>query len=283
MANRPKTKITNRRNGANLNINRHKLDNTIAKKWVEKAIELFKQGYSNLYVREHIMTNKEGAKTEGAVRSIMDAANVIINNSQFQKTEEMMPLHLSRYNSLIKALKATKDISEDQVDGEIVTWKDFYRKREEKIKAYENCITTLFQREKLLKFHNKDFLFKWTKEEVVEVKEVEKKITITKLELAEQIELLNLIKKTRKDENDLGAIIAGQIEAKAEVVDIEHEVVEQPNIEQIKHLQLPEPPSSVKTTYHDPTAKLRESLAKLAAGKFKEIGKLTEDEEQLIK
>lgn len=278
------TRIKKQKNTAKLDINKEKLEDTLKKQWIIKAIELMKDHYSSSYTREYIRENKDGSKSDMAIDSIMKEANAEIVSSQFSKAEEIIPIHLKRYNKNIKDALAIKEIPEDEVDGEVITWEDFYKARNRKIKAMIDALAALLQKEELLQFHNKDFVIEVNTEETIEVREKVKKLNIHKLPLDKQIQLLNLYKKMEKKDFEL-TDITGTMEVDQVVTeDVEAEVVELPNVHKIEQEKLPEPIKRSSITGADPTIKLRESLQKLAASRFKEAGgTLTDEEEKLTK
>jgi hypothetical protein len=286
MAKKPKsTKIKKQKNTANLDVNKDKLEETLKKQWVAKAIELMKDNRSSSFIREYIKGNKEGSKADTAIDTIMKEANALVTSSQFSRAEEIIPIHINRYNQNAKMLIEVKDILEDEVDGETITWEAFYAARNKKIKAYDDCINTLRQKEELKQYHNKDFVIEVNTEETIEIRETRnRRIQIEKLPYDEQVEMMEMMMESLQDENDLLAIVS-KPEVEGEVtIDVEAEVVDVPNIQFIEHEKLPEPPKKSLVTAADPTVKLRESLQKLAASRFKAAGgTLTDDEESLIK
>lgn len=200
---------------------------------------------------------------------------------QFIKVAEIIPIHVERYNRLIDRLLQKKDYSLYDLKKGLLDKVDYYKAREQKIKAYTDCIATMVQKEKILQYHNSGFQLEVINERI-EVKGSKSDYDLTKLTLDEQIEVLELIKKTKQEGNDLQSVI--QLNREAQVVNEEDaaEEVEVANIEQIKQKELPSIPIQVITTF-DPTAKLRESVKKIAALKLKQIGgKLDQQEEKYL-
>jgi hypothetical protein len=279
------TKRKSRKNAANLDINREKLDATLKKQWILKAIELMREGYSTSYIREHIRINKEGSKTDAALTSILQEANAQIISSQFNKAEEIIPIHVSRYNRIAKDLLATQDFDDLIEAGEDPDPDRYWALREKKERAYSDCINTIKQKEELLQFHNKDFVIEMNTEETVEVRDAKPEIDIGELSFEEQVELYEFFKKAKKTDMELAAIVQNTSSVQQEVTeDVQHEVVEPLNIDFIKQEVLPVVEQKAKITASDPTVRLRESLHKLAAQRFKDAGgTLTDEEEKLIK
>lgn len=215
------------------------------------------------------------------INQISQEGTVKHTSLQFMKAEEIIPIHIFRYNRMINLLINTKDIEESEVDGEVITWDDFWKARNTKIRAYLDCIQTLTQKEELLQFHNKEFTVEWNLEETVEIKEKVSRPDFSKLSFDEKVELLELMKKAKLDENNLPAVIQTNEETKTDTVDVNHEVTDEVNITSIKHENVQEAfKASVQT---DPKARLQEAIMKIAAKKLSQAGaNLDENERRLI-
>jgi hypothetical protein len=281
---KPKTSIKKKKNAANLEINKEKLESTIQKKWIVKSIELMKEGYSPSYIRDYLRKNKEGSKSESAIGTIVSEANAFVVSSQFSKAQEIFPLHIMRYNQQLARLMKVEDGDDLIEKGEEIDSDKYWKLREKKITARSNAINTLIQKESILQYHNKDFSVEINIEEEIEIREVKPILNLEKLTLGDQIKFYELMKLCRKDENELLKITQVEEVEAVKTEDVEAEVVERVNVEDIKIEQLPVVVQTSKITSSDPTVRLRESLQKLAAKQFKEAGgKLTDDEENLIK
>jgi hypothetical protein len=281
---KPKVKVKERKNGANLEINQDKLDTTLKKQWVLKSIELLKQGYSPSYIRDYIRERKQGSKSESALDTIISEANILIVSDQFLKAQEIIPIHIMRYNQIVDRLMQVEDGEDKRAKGEEVDSETYWKLREKKIRAFNDAINTLYQKEDIKQYHNKDFTINLNIEEEVVVREVKPQWKVDKLSFEDQLELLELMKLSKKDENELLAIIHSTEMEKVKTEDVEAVVVEKANVEDIQQEQLPAPKVKSPISSADPTIKLRESLQKLAAKQFKEVGgSLTEEEEKLIK
>lgn len=213
-------------------------------------------------------------KTEGTVES---------TTLQFDKASEIIPIHLFRYNSSINKLIKAKEIDESDVDGELITWEDFWKARNDKIRAYLNCIQTLIQKEELLQFHNKDFLIELNTKETITIKESSPKYNFDKLTLTELIELFELMKRTKAESKNapIGVFHAKTATLIPEATQSSSNS-EKPNIELIKQETITEVFKS--SLNKNPTARLQEVLMRISALKLKEAGaNLDEEEEQLIK
>ena len=202
-------------------------------------------------------------------------------HNEFVKAHEVIIIHLQRYNSQIKRLLEVCDYTEADLLSGHVSQNQFFKAREAKIRAYSDCINTIIQKEKLLQFHNSGFEIEVIHEKV-EIRSTRSGYDISRLCLEEQVELYELMKKAKKSSNEIAAIQFNKVE-EIIIEDAEYEVCEVPNITYMKQEQLPETPSAFSITSNDPTIRLRESLERLAAKRFKEAGaSLTEDEKRLI-
>lgn len=285
MPKKPKgSKIKKKLNAVNLQANRVELEKSLNKQWIIKAIELLKEGSSNSYVRELIEREKQGSKSSSAINTILSEANRLITEAQFSKIEEIIPIHTKRYNNEINRLIETTDFTEDDVLSGITDWEGFYKAREKKIKAFNDCVNTLVQKERLLQFHNKDFVIEYNVEHTI--KEVEKKqpkVNLKNLSHDERVMILKMIMKMKESENDILAITVTETVDKQVTVDGEAEVIEKPNIDEIKIEERPIPIEKSQVTIHDPVKRLKEHLKIKAAEQFKQAGgTLTDDEEKLI-
>jgi hypothetical protein len=273
----------NRKNAANLQINPEKLESTTKKQWIIKTIELFKEGFSSNYIREFLEKNKTGSRSVQAINIVIAEANAEIKNSQFSKQQEIIPIHLNKYHNQALRLLAVRDFTEQDVLSGKTDWEGFYKARDRKIKACNDCLQTILQKEQLLGYHREGFTLEINTEETVEIREEKPEFDVSEISFEEQLELYKLVKEAREDENELLAVIMTDKQASDQItVDVQHEIVETANVEQITKIELPEPIKKSEVTASDPTIKLRESLKLLAAKKFHEVGTLTEDEKELL-
>lgn len=271
----------------NLNFDNGKLSGTKKKQWVLKAVEMLKQNYTNAWVREYIINQKEGSISEVAINDIFSEANLILTTEQYQKSTELTAIHVTRYNATIRRLLAVEELDQDLIDSEEeggITYETWMKSREKKIKAYLQCIDTMIQKETLLQYHNKDFTLEVNIDETVEIRETKPKFDVGKLTFEEQLELYQMIKDAKKGENEIASITEVNREQKAEVIDIDHEVVEPANIEQIKQKEIEPEPYVSPVTAFDPTVLLRKRLKEVAAKQFQKKGaKLTDEEKEHLK
>lgn len=273
-------------NAVDLSKNRDKLETTAKKQFVEKTIAFYREGKSTAFVREWLKENKIGSRSITAIDTIISEANALITTDQFSKQQEMIPLHVERYNRQTARLAETKDGDDlpeeerDELDSE-----KYYKLRERKVRAYTGVLDTMLQKEQLLQYHREDFEININTEEEIEIKQEETYSlpNVKNLSFDEKVELYSLIKKARLSEFELSGVITVQQETTQEVTeDVQHEVVEPANVEKITTIKLPVPPERSKVTVQDPTFALREALKRKAAMKFDKVGNLTEDEKKYL-
>lgn len=218
-----------------------------------------------------------------SIRRIKQESQISLTNLQFSTAEEIIPIHLFRYNSTINQLIKTKEIDESEVDGEIVTWDDFWKARNNKIRAYSDCINTLIQKEELLKFHNREFQIEINAKEKISLNLKPNKYDFSILPLNEQVDLLKLVVKTKET----------LYNAPISIIQTNSEVNSQQstptpsnkegglNIDLIRQETVTE---VFQTSINrNPTARLQEALMRIAAIKFKDAGAtLDESEEKMI-
>lgn len=283
----PKPKVRRPKGKIDLNLDNGKISGTKKKQWILTAIEMMKEGKSGSYIREHIRTFKEGSVSETAINEIFSEANLILTTDQYQKSTELTAIHVSRYNTTINRLLAVEELDQELIDSEEeggISYETWMKSREKKIKAYLQCIDTMIQKESLLQYHNKDFTFDVNIDETIEIKEVKPKYDVSKLTFEEQLELYGIIRECKKDENQLASVLEVVREQKTETIDVEHQVIEQANIEQIKQKEI-EPEHYVSpVTQFDPTILLRKKLKEAAAREIQRVGgNLTEEEKKHLK
>ncbi|OYU53822.1 MAG: hypothetical protein CFE25_17155 [Chitinophagaceae bacterium BSSC1] len=214
---------------------------------------------------------------------IVQNGRITSNSLQFDLAEEIIPIHLYRYNYQIQQLLKVKEIPEDKVDGDQITWKMFFEARNRKIKAFSDLINTLTQKEELLQFHNKSIEIEWNKRETIKIKK--SRYFLEQLEFKEQIELLEYIKKSKKCVLYPTGVVVSNQQLVSQFNTNNPQLTEsvKPNIESIRIEELKDE-SQVGNVKSDPVKKLKSILDKLAAEKFKEAGgTLDSDEEKLIK
>jgi hypothetical protein len=226
-------------NAPNLAKDKDKLSETKLKQWIVKAIELLKEGCSPAFIKQHIALNKKGAVTVGILDKILSAAHTEISSEYVNKRSEVVALHIQRYNKQIKKLLAVEELDQDMINSEEeggITYEAWMKSREKKIKAGYLAMETMFQKERLLQLHNKNFNFNFNQTETIkEVKTVKAIPDLSKLTFDEQVELYELMMEAKEDENENISVKVINQETKINVTeDIEAEIVEPANVELIK-------------------------------------------------
>jgi hypothetical protein len=263
-------------------VERKELKETLQKQWVYVAVELMKEGRSVIYIKNHIAENKKGSTSISSLDKIIEHANALIRSEFSSKAKDIQVLHTRRYNENINNLLKIEELNQDDIDsdkeGEI-TYEAWLNSRNKKIKAYDECIKSMMQKENLLQMNSDSFVFEINEEVNVEVKETKPKYDFSKLTLEEQVELYELVKLARVGDNEMHSIIERKRDEVVETIDVVAEVVQTTNIDQIeqKHTspEVPKLPFVV-----DPTAKLKEMLKREAAKKLQEIGSHLDEKEK---
>ena len=201
--------------------------------------------------------------------------------SEFILKGEVIPIHIKRYDAQINRLLSIQDYSENDVFSGAVGYREFLKARERKIKALNDCLTTMIAKESLLQFHNLGTEFSFT-DENVEIRKPQPKYNLESLTYDEQVELYHLWMKAKIDQRHI-VPITGIDETQAEEF-IEDAVVieETPNISQIKKIEA-SPNSEFILKPVDPLTQIKKSFDKLAVQKFAEVGTITSEEENLLK
>jgi hypothetical protein len=202
-------------------------------------------------------------------------------SKEFINSIEVIPIHTERYNRQIARLLAFEDYTKEDLRKGIDK-AEYYKAREQKIRAYSDAINTMIQKERILQFHNSGFQLEVI-EEKVEIRKSKDALDFDKLTVEELVKLLNLIQKTKSDTKYLAPIILNNSISRIEQVQEKRELNEPVNIELIKHEDPPENMDMSLPFKIDPVIKLKENLNKIAANRFKEVGgNLDKEEERLI-
>jgi hypothetical protein len=256
---------------------RVELSETKLKQWIIKAVEMLKDNFPASYIRQYIALNKQGVVSEDVINRIMHCANAEISNEYFNKQSQVISIHSKRYSKQLKKLLAVEELPQDKIDSAEeggISYEDWMKSREKKIKSCYQTLETMFQKERVLGIHNKNFNFNINTEETI--KEVTTKKSVPKLDnltFDEMVEYYELMMLAKEDENEMISVKIVNQETKVDVTeDIEAEVIEQANVELIKQETPPEVNIVKPLDNFDPTARLRESLAKIAAEKLKGAG-----------
>lgn len=204
------------------------------------------------------------------------------NGNEFIKITEIIPIHIERYNRQIDRLLAITDYSKEELKLCFIDTREYYRAREQRIRAYSDCINTMIQKERVLQYHNSGFQLEVI-DERIEIRQVKTPYDISKLSFDEQVGLLQLMKKAKRDQNFIAPIAIGNAQLEVKQLEEVQEVNEVTNIDLIKHEAPAENTELILPFKIDPVTRLKENLNRLAANRFKEVGgKLDMEEERLI-
>lgn len=244
--------------------------------WVLRTVEMMKKGHTMMVVKDMIAQNIGDKKVSpGYIAGIISEANKILSQEFSTNRKHVEGLHLRRYNNSINRLLAVSEGDyEDPDEG-----------RRAQITAFMQALDTLYQKEKLLQFHSKNFKIEINNETNINVDNTPKKgpvIDISKLSFEEKVELYELMKAARKE--DEAEYMDDVIDVEAEVVTEEEKVIEEPNIAKIKTISRGIDEDKPKTvTVDDPIAKLKASLRKQAVKEFEKANaNLDKDEVQQL-
>jgi hypothetical protein len=201
--------------------------------------------------------------------------------SEFILKADVVPIHIKRYDAQINRLIALQDYTEDDVFNGAVTFKEFLSARDRKKKGFHDCIATMVAKESLLQFHNLGTEVSFTEEDI-EIHKPQPKYNLDALTFEEKVEFYHLWMKGKKDQRYF-VPITGSTEVQTKNF-IEDAIVidETPNVNQIKQI---ETPASFELGYRraNHVTRLQETLNKIAAEKFGDVGTLTEEEKLLFK
>jgi hypothetical protein len=240
---------------------------------VYQIIDMIKSGI-DLSTCEEILSEEINPNTNKKFaprfihNAVVVASGLIRRNYEIQQ-EEVVGLHIKRYNEEITRLL---NIKLDRIPPQ--------KRLAVKVEAYMNCLDTLHQKEKLLGMHTKDFKIIINNEETTIVREKKPKLDISKLTLAEKIELNALLEKSRKSDDDEVCSVILKKDVVGETIDIEAEViVEKSNIDRMENR---EPQKAIDDKSQGQALmsledKLRETLRKRAQEEFLKAGSKTAD------
>ena len=276
-----KNKQRGERKKSAYNLERKSGEETVAKTWIIKAVEWLKEGKSIPYIRECIAHNKKGQVTSATLDKIMAEANMFIADEYNRKNSDAINIALFRYNQEITRLMAIEELPEGEI-GKKFSYETWMDSRRRKIQACFDCLQTMAQKEDILQFHNKNFQINYNKTLTVKQVIKEPDFNLDAVTWEELEDFYNLMDKARVDDNEILSVQSVVSEEKQTTEDIQAEIVEGANVEQIKH-EVKEIPYVSSLTNADPTKKLRQSLAKIAAKTMKaKGGNLDQYEERLL-
>lgn len=237
--------------------NIHLLNQTDIDRLTFIGIDLLKEGRSIEYIREKMtaeLMRKKNSKrldvTQIVEKSIILAHQVM--DKEHSKTRTMITtIHTTRYNDDINSLlnQDFKHIDDPEI------------KRELRIGALMNVLTVMFQKEKLLQLHNKSLQIRINNK--LNAKIVQRKVSydLSALTLAEKVEFLTLIERTRFDYKAPQVIVAN----KGTIIeDIEHVEVKDNPLDKMQTLVTGPVTKDQGQTLSSLEEKMRVALAKVA-------------------
>jgi hypothetical protein len=226
----------------------------------------FRAGMSEQKVAELITTHYERFSPPN-VQYVLHKASQQIAAQYSRDRKNVVALHLKRYN---KDAQLAQDWFKDE-EYESVPKK--FRK-EVMLGKLNGWIDILGAKERVLQMHMKETQVKIFNKLNVKVKEKKVMFDLSKLSLAEKVEFLTLIQKTKKTQTEILGITNSADVKKVVTEDIEHEVVEVPNITFIEQTNIPVIPRERVQAQNlgDLTNKLRATLLKKAEEEFKKAG-----------
>lgn len=256
-------------------------------KYIDYAESMLRANYMTPSIYEGLiaMRKSEGKRsmTEISMSVIVSDALKRLRAEYSKERGDVIVLHVARYNKTIDYLRSI-DIFLDQDSEKYI---------ERKTRYLHLLLDTLYAKEKILGIHKKSFRLEINNEldierERVKNNDVLKTLNLDLLTFEEQVELLELINKTKVGDSELmGVIEVDRSEEKT--VDIDHEEIkDQPaNIEKVKHIKSSSLPTEVKATEEqkslfDVQMKLRQSFMKKAKETIQKKGGHLDDKEKQI-
>jgi len=261
-----------------------------------QIIDLLKGGKSNKVVKTKIASGLKGKISENMINSLIKEAGLIIQNEYLKDAKSITAIHEQRYDRIISENLKIEELDQKDIvshDGELIvdgegnisekqgiTFAQWQASRNRKTKAYDDVLDTLQQKENLLQLVNLNLEIDINEEIDINLHDKKSMYDTSKLTFEEQVELLQLMKKARKGNKEIQSIT--EIESEVHITEDVIAEVLPANIEQIKQVPAPVEIQDNSAPF-DPTRKLRENLAKLAARKLKEAGgNLDSDEKKLL-
>jgi hypothetical protein len=201
--------------------------------------------------------------------------------NEFIKAVQVVALHIERYSRQIDRLLSVTTSSDEDYDNGKVSKTQFYRQRNKKIKAYNDAIDTLIQKERLLQFHSSGFKISISEEKTEINYHTQPKWDLSALSDEEQVEILELMLKAKKNQS-IPLSITPYTGKQDESIEAAEVVEERPNIELIKQIEAPVI-AEFSLRPVDPVTKLHQIINKVAAQRFGEVGTLSEEEKNLYR
>lgn len=227
-------------------------------------VGFYSSGHSSAYIKNYLSSPPLSYSATEIERGIKNA-NARVNGQYTTNIKSVTAIHTTRYNKIILDNIKVEEIPEDQI-GVSCTRDQFLESRFQKKLAYDECLDAMQAKEKALMMHSPTFTITVTHDVDITI-EKKKEIVISKLLEEEQIELLQLLQKTKVGQFEFQSTTPAKvIENKTE--DIEAEVIETKiNIDEIEQTA-PLYHEPIGRLVADPTEKLRAALAKEAEQKL---------------
>lgn len=260
------------------------IDPVTEKRLLDKASNLIKEGFTNKYVSEQLRNACVGITVVEA-QGIVSKAKSTIMQEFSHLAKDIQVLHTKRYNENIEMLLAVEELDRSRIDNggsDSITFEQWQESRNRKMKAYDEALRTIQQKENLLGIHSETFTFDIDEQIDVtfDAKPQDKpKWDTSKLTLEELVELYEYIKICRVNDQEIKSIVP--LDRDESVIEIHGEVVQdqEPNIKLIEQKHIPSPEEDI-IGVTDPTSKLKELLRKQAALAFKNAGGNLDDQEK---
>lgn len=231
--------------------------------YVYRAIDLMKEFVPKSVIAEMLET-ETGISQTYFLSNYIPLASKIITEEYLKKGDELIGLHLSRYNKDINSIL-------------LRDYKKYDEDARERKKTYDffNLLDILSQKEKLLGLHNKNFTVKIFQQNNLTINQKTKtnKYNLDKLSLHEKIELLELISLTKQN-REVG-IIKMSREVEKEKIEEAVVVVEETNVEKIEIVKEATIDSLPPPTLLTIQEKIRLKLEEVAREEFKKAGSKT--------
>lgn len=238
------------------------------KRCIQIITDLMMEGYSASYIKSYMVEAKELNLKPYTVGHLYTEATGILGSEYCKKTLTVKSIHVARYNETINDLIKTEELDKDEIDNEEggISWEEWMKSRNRKIEKFDECLETMFSKERCLMMHSASFVIQINHDITINSHK-KRNIDITKLSFEEKLDLLAIISKTKKGEFELLSVTDPVIE---EVKTIEAEAVVVATAINIDSIKQDKPPlqKELGRVVSDPTASLKTALQKIAASKL---------------
>lgn len=261
-------------------INKQKKIGDSRTKYILIAEEMLRDNYTSpdIYQRIRNVRKEEGKRNLSDIdlSVIVTEGLRIIKQEYSKQKEEVISLHVARYNKTIHSLRNIDDILSDEDSNKYIT---------KKTRALHLLLDTLFQKERVLGIHKRGFRIEINNELIVDKREEKLDANLNALSFDEQVELLELIQKSKIDNNNLLDIMPT---SEIEVIDVPHEEVkdnedDDVNINRIKTIKkVVENKQEDSRVVEDVYIKMRKSLLKIAKETLKNKGAKLDKYEEAV-